>query len=442
MSVLVRFAPSPTGRLHVGNARTALVNWLFARNKGGRFLLRFDDTDIERSSDSSAKGIEDDLRWLGLDWDETFHQSARLDFYSAAAERLKASGRLYACYETPDELALKRKHASVHHLPPIYDRAALELTDADRNRLEAEGRKPHWRFLLERRPVAWTDHVCGEMSIDAGNVSDPVLIRQDGVALYSLSSVVDDADRRVSHVIRGEDHLTNTVVQMQLFEALGCNPPAFAHLALLVGAKGEGLSKRLGSLGLGDIRQQGIEAMALASLLARLGTSKPIEPVAAMGDLVSHFDLGDFGRAPARFDLVDLHGLNAKLLHHLPYGAVAGRLPDRADEAFWFAVRGNLATLAEATDWWQVVAGEIQPVLENPDLLAQSLQLLPEGVLDQGSWQAWTKAVGQATGLKGRALFRPLRLALTAREHGPEMHNLLPLIGRERAMMRLEGKTA
>jgi glutamyl-tRNA synthetase len=442
MSILVRFAPSPTGRLHVGNARTALVNWLFARKHGGRFLLRFDDTDMERVLESSAKAIEADLRWLGLDWDDTFHQSARLELYAASAERLKATGRLYACYETPDELALMRKAASANHLPPIYDRAALYLTDADRQRLEAEGRKPHWRFLLERRPVAWADQVRGEMSIDAGSVSDPVLIRQDGVALYTLSSVVDDADRGVSHVIRGEDHLTNTVVQIQLFEALGCNPPAFAHLALLVGAEGEGLSKRLGSLGIGDIAKQGIEAMALASLLARLGTSKPVEPLAALADLISHFDLGDFGRAPARFDLADLQGLNAKLLHHLPYGAVAERLPDQADEAFWLAVRGNLATVAEAADWWQVVAGEIRPVVENPDLLAQALRLLPSGALDQGSWKAWTKAIGQATGLKGRALYRPLRLALTAREHGPEMHNLLALIGRERALARLAGRTA
>lgn len=440
MSVVVRFAPSPTGRLHVGNARTALVNWLFARNRGGRFILRFDDTDLERAVAGAAEAIEADLRWLGLDWDESFHQSARVERYAQTADRLKAEGRLYPCYETQEELALKRKHASASHLPPVYDRAALALAHADRARLEAEGRKPHWRFLLNRQPVKWTDHVRGEMSIDAGSVSDPVLIRQDGVALYTLSSVVDDIDRKVSHVIRGEDHLTNTVVQIQLFEALAAAPPEFAHLALLVGAEGEGLSKRLGSLGIHEIKEQGIEAMALASLLARLGTSKPVEPMASLGDLAANFALSDFGRAPARFDLVELQGLNAKLLHHLPFAAVQDRLPEGADEKFWAAIRGNIATLADCAQWWQVVTGAIEPKLENETLLAEAAKLLPEGVLDTESWKAWTQALGLATGVKGRALYRPLRLALTGHEHGPEMHNLLPLIGRERALARLAGK--
>jgi glutamyl-tRNA synthetase len=442
MAVTVRFAPSPTGYLHVGNARTALVNWLFARKAQGRFLLRFDDTDVERASIESERAIVEDLRWLGLEPDLAFRQSERIDLYAVWAERLKALGRLYPCYETPEELALKRKIAALGHQPPIYDRAALGLRPSEKAKYEAEGRRPHWRFLLEHREVAWDDLLRGPVAINAGTVSDPVLLRQDGVPLYALSSVVDDIEFGVTHIIRGEDHVTNTAAQIQLFEAFNAPWPQFAHLALLVGARGEGLAKRLKSLSLGELRARGIEPMALASHLARLGTAKPIEPVQTLSELAAGFDLGDFGRAPARFDVAELEALNAKFLHRLPYAMVRERLPEGADEAFWLAVRGNIRTLNEVRDWWRIVEGPVEPVIEDGALIAAARELLPAGVFDERSWTGWTRAIAAATGRKGRALYRPLRLALTGREQGPEMHNLLPLIGRERTLERLSRSAA
>lgn len=442
MTVAVRFAPSPTGLLHIGNIRTALVNWLFARRAGGTFLLRLDDTDVERSDAAFAAAIERDLEWLGLHWDRFARQSDRMARYAEAAETLKAAGRLYPAYETEDELALKRKLARARHLPPVYDRAALRLTDADRARLEAEDRRPHWRFRLDHQPTEWHDRIRGSVSIDAATLSDPVLLRADGVPLYTLSSVVDDIDFGITDVIRGEDHVTNTVTQIQIFEALGAQPPAFAHLALLVGKGGEGLSKREGALSVESLRDSGIEPMAVNSLLARLGTAHAVEPHLTLDELAAGFDLSDFGRAPAHFDPDELKALNAKLLHHMPFASVAGRLPDGASETFWLAVRGNVASVAEAAGWWRVVQGPVQPVIEDAELTTGAADLLPADAFDPDTWGAWTRAVAAATGRKGRALFHPLRLALTGREHGPEMRNLLPLIGPERARARLLGHTA
>lgn len=442
MSVAVRFAPSPTGRLHVGNARTALINWLFARRHGGKFMFRLDDTDLERSTPEFAASIETDLRWLGLDWEIFARQSDRLDKYDAAAAKLKASGRLYPCYESPEELSLKRKLQLAQHRPPVYDRAALALTEADRAKLEAAGRRPHWRFKLNAGPVTWHDVVRGPVSIDAGTISDPTLFREDGRALYRITSVVDDVDFGITHVIRGEDHVTNTAEQIQLFEALGAAPPAFAHLALLTGTAGEGLSKREGALSLAEMRDEGIEAMALNSLLARLGSADPIEPHAGLDEIVPGFDLARFGRAPAKFDRAELAAMNARVLHLLPFGKVADRLPPGATEAFWLAVRGNLAAIAEAADWWRVVNGPIAPVIEDAGFTAEAIKSLPAGAFDEATWKAWTEATKQATGRKGKALFHPLRLALTGRDRGPEMQNLLPLIGPERARARLSGHSA
>jgi glutamyl-tRNA synthetase len=442
MTVAVRFAPSPTGLLHVGNARVALVNWLFARKSAGGFLLRLDDTDAGRSREEYETAIREDLRWLGLAWDSEFRQSERLAEYAAAADRLRAAGRLYACYETPEELELKRRLQQARHEPPVYDRAALKLTAAERAGLEAAGRRPHWRFLLDRNRVEWDDRVRGRVGIDAGSLSDPVLVRADGVPLYTLCSVVDDIDTAITDVIRGEDHVTNTAVQIQIFAALGARPPAFAHLALLTGTAGEGLSKRLGSLSLRQLRSDGIEAMTLASLLARLGSADPVEPRAALDELIAGFDLAHFGRAPARFDPHELEALNARVLHLLPFAAVRERLPAGAPEDFWLAVRGNLARLADAAEWWQVVAGPVAPVISDAAFIAEAAALLPEGPFDGDTWGRWTAKLREASGRKGRALFMPLRLALTGRDHGPEMHNLLPLIGPARARARLAGKTA
>jgi len=438
--VVVRFAPSPTGRLHVGNARGALLNWLFARKAGGSFLLRLDDTDTARSTEEFAKGIEADLRWLGLDWDRYAKQSDRFALYTEATEKLKASGRLYPCYETPEELQLRRKIQLSQKKPPVYDRAALKLTAEDRAKLEAEGRQPHWRFRLDPGTVVWDDIIHGRVEIDMASLSDPVLVRSDGYPLYTLSSVVDDGDLKISHVIRGEDHVTNTAAQIQLFEALGYAVPTFGHFSLLLDAEGGGLSKRLGSLSLADLRAQGVEPMALNSLLARLGSADPVEAQADVRALVAGFDLSRFSRAPARLDPQDLERLNATLLHGMDFNAVRDRLPSGATEAFWLAIRGNLGRLSEAADWWPVVSGEIDAVQEDAAVLAAAVEALPPEPWDATIWKAVTQAVTAKTGAKGKALFHPLRLALTGRDKGPEMAALLPLIGRERAVKRLTVK--
>jgi len=442
MPVTVRFAPSPTGLLHIGNARAGLVNWLFAKKHGGRFILRFDDTDAARSRPEYVEAIREDLAWLGIVPDEVQFQSERLDVYRAAAERLRADGRLYPCYETAEELELRRKRQLARGEPPVYDRAALNLTEADRARLEAEGRRPYWRFKLARAPVHWDDLVRGPQSIDTATLSDPVLVRQDGTYLYTFTSVVDDADMGVTHVIRGEDHVVNTAVQLEIFDALGAPRPTFAHLSLLVGRDGEGLSKRLGSLSLRSLRESGLEPMAVVGMAALLGTSEPVRPHAAVEDLLAGFDLEKFSRAPARFDETELKALNARLLHGLGYEAVKSRLEELdADggEAFWTAVRGNLATLAEARDWRSIVFGDVPSTADEADraLFGEAARLLPAEPWTRETWKEWTASVSSATGRKGKSLFMPLRRALTGRDHGPELAALLPLIGRERALARL-----
>jgi glutamyl-tRNA synthetase len=445
MTTIVRFAPSPTGLLHVGNARTAVLNWLFARKSGGTFLLRIDDTDAERSKPEYEQAIVEDLNWLGLAHDLFARQSERSDAYQAAADKLKASGRLYPAYESAAELERKRKRQIAAGKPPVYDRAALNLSPEERAKLEGEGRRPHWRFSLSQTKVRWHDHVHGEVEIDTAHLSDPVLIREDGRFLYTLPSVADDIDFAITHVIRGEDHVTNTAVQIELFETLGAAVPQFAHFPLLVGSGGEALSKRLGSLSLREIRGSGVEPLALACYLAKTGTSGSIELRPSLEALAEEFAFEKIGRAPAHFDPAELKSLNAKLLHSLPYTEVSDRLAALgipATEAFWEAVKPNLARLSDAADLWTLVAGPIAPVIEDAALLAKAAELLPPEPWDDSTWPAWTKAVSDATGAKGRALFHPLRLALTGRDSGPEMKKLLPLIGNARALARLRGETA
>ncbi len=445
MSITVRFAPSPTGLLHVGNVRTALVCWLDARKSQGQFLLRIDDTDQERSEERFVEAIRRDLTWLGLDWDRFERQSDRTAQYDAAIDRLKGDGRLYACYETPEELGLKRKSQLNRGLPPIYDRAALALTDAQKQDFEAQGRRPHWRFKLEHAPIAWDDLVRGAVSFQGADLSDPVLIREDGRPLYHLCSVLDDIDFGVSHVVRGEDHVANTAAHVQMFEALGATPPRFAHLALIADAEGKGLSKRLGSLSIQSLREDsGLEPMAIVSLLARLGTSDPIEPLLDLAPLVDSFDYAKFARATPRFDEEELGRLNARILHGLPYGRVADRLGAGIDEPIWLAVRANLSRLSEARDWARVVSEPMAPVIaeEDRDFLAQAAAVLPEEPWDRDTWGRWTGAVKQASGRKGKRLFMPLRRALTGRDHGPELADLLPLLGRARVTGRLNGTLA
>ncbi len=439
----VRFAPSPTGLLHVGNARLALVNWLFARHGGGVFLLRMDDTDLERSRAEYAEAIEEDLRWLGLDWDEFARQSDRLVRYGMAVERLKASGRLYPCFETPEELSLKRKLQQGQGRPPVYDRAALKLTEDARAKLEAGGRRPHWRFLLAEEAVEWTDLARGPVHFEPGHMSDPVLIREDGHPLYTLSSVVDDGELGITHVIRGEDHVANTAVQVQLFRALDFTVPEFAHLPLLMGDDGKPLSKRLESLSLKALREEGIEARAIRAYLAHLGASLAATGEETMDVMAAAFDIAGFGRAAPRFDRKELDHLNARVLHHLSFDEVRDRLGiEGADEAFWEAVRPNLTTLAEAGEWWRILHGDVTPVIEDTDFCGKAGELLPPEPWDDSTFKTWTEAVKEATGAKGKTLFMPLRRALTGMEHGPELRVLLPMLGRARVLARLAGKTS
>ena len=440
MTVITRFAPSPTGTLHVGNLRTALHNWLFAKANGGRFLLRIDDTDRERSEERHVASIRADLAWLGLPPDGEERQSARFDRYEARFAELIAAGRVYPAYETAQELDLKRKVLLGRGLPPVYDRAALALSDAERAVFEAEGRTPHWRFRLDHdAPIEWDDLVRGHQRFDPKTMSDPVIRRADGSWLYLFPSVVDDVDMGVTHVVRGEDHVSNTATQLQMFDALGSAPPRFAHEALLVGNEGK-LSKRLGSLGVDHFREAGIEPQALVALLARIGTSLSVEPFADPAPLIASFDFARFGRAPARFDEAELAQLNARIVHQLGFDMVADRLSDGMTSDAWEAIRPNLSTVAEAADWWRVVEGPI----DSPDLpdedrtyLAQAADVAARIDWSSDPWHALTGALKEATGRKGKPLFLPLRLALTGREHGPDMAALLPLIGKDRALSRL-----
>lgn len=443
MTPTVRFAPSPTGMIHLGNARTALLNWCFAKKLGGRFILRFDDTDLERSRQEFADAIELDLRWLGMTPDEVVRQSDRSLTYGAAASILRTAGRLYPAYETEEELDRKRRLARASGRPPVYDRAALKLTPEDRARLEAEGRRPHWRFLLNRQPVAWSDLVRGEQSIDAASISDPVLIREDGTPLYTFTSVVDDADMAVTHIIRGEDHVTNTAVQIQLFEALGGDAPVFAHHNLLVAASGAGLSKREGSLSIASLREDGIEPQALAAYATLVGSSEAIRPVADLKELADLVDLSRLSRSPSHVEEAELAALNAKVVHALPFKDVAERLAARGvegGESFWGAVRANLTSVEEAADWWRIATGDIgRPEIapDDADVVGAADRLLPAAPWDATTWKQLSGAVAAQTGKKGRALFHPLRLALTGCDSGPEMAAFLPFIGPERAQERL-----
>ena len=434
MSVVTRFAPSPTGRLHVGNIRTALHNYLFARKNGGRFALRIDDTDRERSREEYVEAIRDDLGWLGIEPDDEVRQSDRFDLYEQAFERLAGAGRVYACYETPDELELRRKILLGRGLPPVYERKPEDAA-------VPEGRQPHWRFRLDHdSAIAWDDLIRGPQRFDPKLLSDPVVRREDGSWLYLLPSVIDDIDLKITHVVRGEDHVSNSAVQIQMFEALGAKPPAFAHEALLVAAEGK-LSKRLGSYGAEHLRDEGVEPMAMLSLLARIGTSQPVEPVASLDELAEGFDFAHFGRAPAHFDPHDVELINARLVHSMDFDAVANRLPDGATRADWELLRPNLTKVEDFAAWLPVLHGEIEP----PDLGHDDRALVREAAqiaagLDWADepWAKLTEAMKASTGRKGRALFMPLRLALTGRDSGPEMAGLLSGMGKERSVTRLE----
>ena len=430
-----RFAPSPTGYLHIGNFRAALMNYLLSRKLGGTFILRIDDTDAERSKEEYVEATKEDLKWLGLTWDRIERQSDRLARYDAAADRLREMGLLYECFETPTELDLKRKKQLNMGKPPVYDRAALALSASEKDALRAERGQGHWRFKLSHTRIDWSDGILGDISIDAASVSDPVLIRGDGQYLYTLASVVDDVEMGITHVVRGSDHVTNTATQIQMMDALGGTVPTFAHHSLLTGPQGEGLSKRLGTLSLRDMRKEGIVPEALISLMARLGSSQPVELQSDLAAVAEGFDLSHFGSAPTKFDKDDLFPLTARYLQSLPLEAVAhavvdAGVPEDLADAFWTVVRDNITTLNDLSPWWTLCSEGAEPVIsaEDKDFVTEALALLPEGPFSADTWSNWTQAVKEASGRKGKSLFMPLRLALTGQAHGPDMSTLLPLL--------------
>ncbi|MBQ0804203.1 MULTISPECIES: glutamate--tRNA ligase [unclassified Sulfitobacter] len=432
---ITRFAPSPTGYIHVGNLRTALMNYMIARKNGGTFILRIDDTDPIRSKEEYVEGLKEDLTWLGLKWDRVERQSERLDKYRAAADKLREMGRFYEAWETPTELDLKRKKQLNMGKPPVYDRAALNLTEAEKNKLREERGPGVWRFKLDQERIEWNDGILGDISIDAASVSDPVLIRADGQILYTLASVVDDTEMGVTNVVRGSDHVTNTATQIQIMQALGGAVPEFAHHSLLTGPQGEALSKRLGVLALRDLRARGVQPFALLSVLARIGSSDPVELRTTMEELIEGFDISHFSSAPTKFDVEDLFPMTARYLQTLPLEAVAEDIaaigvPDDKAALFWQVTRENITTLQDLKGWWDMFSQGAEPVIadEDKEFIAEAMAMLPEGAFDETTWSTWTTAVKEKTGRKGKTLFMPLRLALTGQARGPEMAAVLPLL--------------
>ncbi len=442
MPPVFRFAPSPTGYIHIGNARTALWNALLAEKLGGTFILRFDDTDTERSKPHFVEAIVEDLAWLGIKPDRIEHQSARIARYEAALADLKARGLVYPCYETPEELDRKRKRQQARGLPPVYDRAALSLSAEDRAELEREGRRPHWRFKLSGRSVVWEDGVRGASHIETSSLSDPVLVRADGTFLYTFASVIDDIDMGTTDILRGEDHVANTAVQIELFRAFNAAAPKFSHHNLITTLTGEEMSKRTGSLSIRSFREEGVDPLAVALVAVLTGTSEPVHPVASLGDLAALLDLTKFSRALTRFDPAEIRDLSKKLLHAKPFAAMAPKLAALGisgpkAEAFWAALHGNIDRIEEAADWWHILMGEQHFVSAEPEFLAEAAACLPEEPFDETSWSRWIGAIQARTGRKGKALFMPLRLALTGRETGPELKAALPLLGRSAVLSRL-----
>ncbi len=436
MTVITRFAPSPTGFLHVGNIRTCLINWLFARANNGKFILRIDDTDRERSKQEYVDGIMQDMEWLGLTWDEIHYQSKRLDLHEAAKKKYISSGRLYPCDESAEELEVKKKTLLSRNLPPIYDRSALKLTDEQK----AQMKNPHYRFFVNEKQIDWEDGIRGHMHFDPKNISDPILIRGDGSMTYAIASVVDDIDLKITNIIRGEDHISNSAVHIQMFEALGATPPSFAHLSLLKTKEGE-ISKRLGGFDIASLREAGIHPLAILSFLAKLGSSDPLEYRLSHEELIKEFSLKKYGKAPANYDLVELQRINSKLIHHMPFEMAKPHFTNsKIDEKFWSSVKLNLTTIKEVDTWWKICNEEFTPVITDAEFTKTASTLLPTGNWDNETWNTWVQAVKSATGKSGKDLFMPIRLALTGMDNGPELKSLLPILGREKVIARLGGK--
>ena len=443
MNTRLRFAPSPTGNLHVGNARTALVNYLFCRSISGEMMLRIDDTDEERSRKEYEENIKSDLNWLGISWEKIDRQSTRIKNYNEALNKLYENGRAYRCYETQEELSLKRKAQLMSGNPPVYDRTGLGLQEKDHERFEKEGKLPHWRFKLIDEEVTWVDLIRGKCTYDMRSLSDPVIMREDGRPIYTLASVVDDIDHEITHIIRGEDHVTNSAAQIQLFKALGFQPPSLGHLSLIAGSEGEGLSKRLGSLSLGELKIEGLESNALSSLLAKLGTSDPITFIQDIEGLIKDFDLNKFSRNTAKFDMKDLYLLNKKSIQSMSFEEAIKRLKslglDNINEEFWNTISGNLDNFKETKIWWDVVYGQINPIINNRNLIDIAIKTFPDKTLDHLTWGTWCKIISSESDFKGKELFISLRKALTGYDYGPELSKLLPMIGKEKILLRLSG---
>ncbi len=441
MNFCLRFAPSPTGYLHVGNARVALINWLFAKKNRGRFFLRIDDTDVKRSEAKYLKAIEEDLSWMGLDWNQKIHQSSRTEVYQRIFSQLKESKRIYPCYETQEELALKRKGQLSRGLPPIYDRSALKLTAKKKEEFEKQGIQPYWRFHLKSKNISWNDLVHGSIKFTDISLSDPVIFRSDGIPLFTVSSVVDDIEMGITHIVRGDDHITNSAAQIEIFHALDKTPPTFCHLPLVRDSSGEGLSKRIGSASVRDIRAKGIEPMAVNSVLARLGSSDPIKPFHDIKTLLHEFDIARFSKSSPKFSLSETFRINTQILQNFSFGEIIkrmGKIKD-IDENFWNIIKENVETFDDIKKWQKVCFGSIDPAIEDVDFLMVAVKLLPREKFDQDTWGQWIKKIKKETGRAGVELFMPLRLAITGFQHGPELQKLLPVIGREKVISRLKG---
>ena len=441
--VKVRFAPSPTGHLHIGNFRTALVNFLFARKEKGHFMLRIDDTDHERSTLEFEKAIIEDLSWMNLNWDSLEKQSTRLKRYDEVLETLLDKKRAYACYETADELSLKRKVQLSSGKPPVYDRSSLRLSDSEIADLKSKGKKPHYRFLLDHSEVTWNDLVKGQGKYHMSSLSDPVILREDGRVIYTLASVVDDIDFEITHILRGEDHMTNSAAQIQLFEALGSIAPNLGHLSLLTDISGAGLSKRLGSLSLKDLRNEGIHPMAISSLLSKVGTSDPVEIKKEIETIILYFDINKFGKSKSKFDKNELSILNSKIYQLIDFEEInedLNKMNISITKEFWNLIRGNIALLKNVKDWWDICFGTIDSIIENQDFLDLALEALPIDQFNETTWSTWTKTISQETGKKGKELYMPLRLCLTGQNKGPEMADLILMMGRDKVIKRLSNQ--
>ena len=441
MTVITRFAPSPTGLLHLGNIRTALINWLYARTHNGKFILRIDDTDQERSKDEYISKIKYDLEWLGIDYDDTFNQSSRFERYREQFEKLKADGRIYPCYETPEELERKRKLQMASGGKQVYDRSSLSLTDEEKRSYEDDGRKPHWRFLLQTERLKWNDLLKGELDIDLTSLSDPVLFREDGVPLYTFSSAVDDIDYNITNVIRGDDHTSNTAVQIEIINAIDKNRITFAHHALLKASSGDKLSKRDNVISIDSFRKSNLEPLAILSLLATIGTSQSIELKDSLHQIISEFKLETISTSPGRIEIDVLNALNKKQVQKLNFDEVSERLKninEKIDEKFWNTIRSNLETVEGVKQWSDIVFDSKLIEAEDKEYIKSAMELIPDDPWDENTWELWTSAIKEKTGRKGKELFLPLREAFTGMSHGPEMKLLIQLIGREKILERVK----